>query len=133
MVDYDPIIVAELKARRVLAVFGDAGEPDFLEELKLKSAKMIISSIPEAETAINIMNYLKKIHSRAVFVTVAGAVSEAEKLYEAGTHFVIMPHYLGRRYLVEMLERHGFDKKKYNRERSRHQRELVLAGQEKTL
>ena len=127
VVDYDPAVVAELKKKGVAAVFGDAGESDFLEGLKLKTAKMVVSSIPDAETTINIATYLKRIHSRAVVVAVGGTVAEAEKLYAAGAHYVVMPHYLGRRYLAEMLERHGLEAKKYAKEKRRHIAELKTA------
>ena len=53
-------------------------------------------------------------------ILVASYSHEARKLYDMGATYVVMPPYLGRRYMTELVYKYGTVKRNYIRERQRH-------------
>ena len=59
VVDFNPAAATELTARHVPFIYGDAGDHDFLSDLKLEKAKLVISTIPDEDVSLQIVHYLK--------------------------------------------------------------------------
>lgn len=126
VVDYDPEVVEKLKRKKINTEFGDAGDLSFLETLPLSKSKLVISTIPEIEDNLTILKYLKKIKSKSAIIMVAEYYEDAKKLYREGADYVVMPPHLGRRYIGELVGEFRFDKKKYDREKKLHLKEISL-------
>lgn len=47
-------------------------------------------------------------------------VKDAEQLYHEGATYVIMPPYLGRRFIIDVFSKFKLDKRKYQVEKKRH-------------
>ena len=106
VIEHDPDVIEVLQQKNIPYRYGDAGDPDFLEELKINSADLVISTIPDLETNHIVVSVSKRNNKNPVDVTVAHRISNALELYEAGADYVILPHFLGGKYAASLLRRH---------------------------
>ncbi len=116
VVDYNPKKIIELTKKKINCVYGDAKDKDFVNDISLGKAKLIISTITDIETNIIIKKALKKINSKATFIAVSEQIQETLDLYNEDIDYVIMPHLLGGKYMSEMIERNKMDKTSYHEE-----------------
>src|SRR3989338_4024329 len=61
VVDYNPRVILSLEKVGVNCIYGDAADSDFLSELPLNKAKIIISTIPQEEANITLRDKLKEL------------------------------------------------------------------------
>src|SRR3989338_3411444 len=124
VVDYDPERIKRLKSRGIDCLYGDVSDADFLEEIKLDHARVIVSTIPESEINLIIINKIRKKNQKAIIILTARQISDAFELYDAGADYVILPHFLGGDYTTKIIEKSGEDKSQYKEEKKKHLREL---------
>ena len=86
----------------------------------------MISTIPEIETNLLIMNRIKEVNKKAIIVVVSHEIEEAERLYEDGATYVIMPHFLGGQHFSTMLERNKLKMDKFLKEKIAHLEHITL-------
>ncbi len=124
VVDYNPQTIQRLTEERIPCVYGDAGDPEFLENLPLGTTKMVVSTVPDRETNCLLIRKVKNKNKRALVLVVASTVEDALMLYKEGATYVIMPYFLGGKHAAAMIERHGFQLRKFVQERIIHLRHL---------
>jgi len=127
VVDYNPKVILSLEKEGVNCIFGDAGDKDFLGEICLDRAKLVISTIPDESSNWLIKEKLSEINSKATFIATAEQPRDALDLYEAGADYVIIPHHLGGQYAANMIESYHTNKEKYRAEGEKHIKELKEA------
>lgn len=132
IVDYNPLSIKRLKELKLPYRFGDAQDIEFLSELPLPKAKMIVSTIPDHATNMLIIKYLKKINPRAISIVISDTVTQARNLYKEGATYVMMPHYLGARVIAQMIRKKKLEKVKYQIEQKLHKKDLALLTYETT-
>lgn len=103
VVEHDPEVTGKLAFEKVPHEFGDASDPDFLEELNMGQARLIVSTIPEFETNRLILQIAKRHRTDIVVMLVAHRVDEALELYEEGADYVVLPHFLGGSYAASLV------------------------------
>ncbi len=124
VIDYNPKVILSLLEHKINAIYGDAGDKNFLNELKLDKVKLIISTIPEEGTNVAIIEKLKEINSSAVFMATAEEPRIAFDLYSEGVDYVIIPHHLGGDYASDMIKNFKTEKSKYKQAGKDHLHEL---------
>ncbi len=124
VVDIDPHLVHQLQSKQVLARFGSADDPVLLDSLNVSQLKLVISTIPNTATNLFLVTYMRKHVPKASLIVVAQHPKEAQALYEAGADYVVMPTYLGRRFMVDLFKKNVFDHTKYQNEAEHHRRDL---------
>lgn len=115
IIDNNPLIINKLQDKKLQCLFGDASDVDFLQTLKLINLKMIVSTIPDREINLTLLDFLKKKRVNAVEIMLSNQKEEAEILEKAGADYVILPHYLGKQIVGEIISRKGFNKKNWHR------------------
>ena len=113
IVDYNPKVVLALNDQKIDAIFGDAANINFLEEIDLDKAKLIISTIPEESTNLAINEMLEEKNSKAAFIATAEQPRTALDLYEAGVDYVLIPHHLSGEYASSIVKQFKDQKEKY--------------------
>ncbi|KKS61089.1 MAG: Sodium/hydrogen exchanger [Candidatus Collierbacteria bacterium GW2011_GWE2_42_48] len=58
-IDFDPDIIKELTGKGINCIYGDAEDSEFLEEISIGRAKIVISTIPEFETNNFLVNKVR--------------------------------------------------------------------------
>lgn len=124
IIDHNPKTVLALSKWGINAIYGDAADKNFLSEIPLEKAKLIISTIPEEDCNQIIRERLDEIHSEAAFIATAEQPREALDLYESGADYVIVPHHLGGDFVSAVIKQFKLDKGKYKGLGRKHQKEL---------
>jgi Kef-type K+ transport system membrane component KefB len=116
VIDYDPKRIARLEKMGIDCRYGDAEDLEMLAELTHEHMKMGISTIPNLETNLLLLNTLKQSNPHIIFAVVAQTTADALSLYEAGATYVVLPHHIGGDHMGSLIERHGLNPELSRRE-----------------
>jgi Kef-type K+ transport system membrane component KefB/Trk K+ transport system NAD-binding subunit len=124
VVDYNPELIPELTKKKINCRYGDIDDSEFLDELNLSKVKMAISTIPDFETNLLLINKIRQTNKKAIIMVVSHNIEEANILYDKGATYVIMPHFLGADYTSMMINKHGMNINKFLKEKKKHIKQL---------
>ncbi|HIE41233.1 MAG TPA: sodium:proton exchanger, partial [Candidatus Aenigmarchaeota archaeon] len=65
VVDYNPELIAELTRKKIKCRYGDVDDIEFLDELNLNKIKIAISTIPDFETNLLLINKIRQTNKKA--------------------------------------------------------------------
>ncbi|MCX8513662.1 MAG: NAD-binding protein [Candidatus Pacebacteria bacterium] len=115
VVDYNPDTAKDMRGENINFKYGDADDIEFLNEIQFTKAKLIISTIPNINTNLLLLSEYGKKNRTGDIIIFAQNKREAERLYENGASYVIIPHYLGANHISQILE--NAENGKYNFEK----------------
>jgi Kef-type K+ transport system membrane component KefB len=124
VVDYNPEMVKELSNLKVTTEYGDAGDINMLETFDFSVLELAVSTIPHFETNQLIVEEIRKHNKKASLMIVAHSIKDALNLYKMDVDYVILPHFLGGRYAVDMLSKIGSKRSKFTALKKKHLRYL---------
>lgn len=104
IVDFDPHVIRELAALGEPAVYGDAGDEVFLEELKVNQARLIISTIPDFAISSALLTFLKARRFSGVVIVSVHTENDAQECDALGATYVIIPSVLSGKKFSELLD-----------------------------
>jgi Kef-type K+ transport system membrane component KefB len=117
-VDFDPDIVKTLRDHSLPVFYGDITEEAIQEFISLDKASVVVSTIPDMKDSLSLLSSVLKKGGRARVILTAESEKEAEELYKEGADYVILPHFLGGKELVDILSKdHSFSSLKKLKER----------------
>jgi voltage-gated potassium channel Kch len=96
-------VIESLQRKDISAIYGDAGDSEFLSDIRAHLAKLIISTIPDISTTLSLLHYLKQRKFRGVVIVTVKTNEEAQKCYQSGATYVIVPRILGAHKFRELL------------------------------
>ncbi len=120
VVDFNPKSISALKQKNIPHRYGDAGDVEFLGEVGLEHAKIIVSTIPDMETKLLILREYRKVSPHGVVLLTARTGEQARLLYTEGASYVVMPHHLGAHHAAELITAHKFDASKFKECKDEH-------------
>ncbi len=120
VVDYDPEIIDYLDTQGIRHAYGDATDEEFLEEINASKAKIVVSTMTDHGMNQLLLNSIRKQNSDNVFICHADGFEEADRLYDAGASYVILPHFLGSERISGYIQKHGIDKNMFESFRKKH-------------
>jgi len=103
VIEHDPEAIGKLSLDKIPHEFGDAGDPDFLDEINVRQANLVVSTVPEMETNRLVLAAAKRDNKDAIVMLVAHRIDDALELYESGADYVILPHFLGASYASSLV------------------------------
>lgn len=124
VIDYDPSIIRHLTQLEIPCKYGDANDHEFLEELSLERAKLVVSTLIDTETNLLIVSTAHKENKKAIIITRAESIEEADQLYRAGATYIMMPHYISSSHTSSLISKHGFDLSLFIKEQEKHRLDL---------
>ncbi|MEX1113583.1 MAG: cation:proton antiporter [Patescibacteria group bacterium] len=124
VIDFDPEVIRKLELRGVDCRYGDATDVEFLQDIGVGSARIVVSTLPDFESNLLLVKTVRQNNKNAVVMALSHSVAQTEALYRHGASYALMPHYLGAEYASKMIRRFGLDHAKYSRHRSRHLKTL---------
>ena len=115
VIDFNPDVIQKIKALQlrsgqagqVKSLFGDISDFEIRERAALDAAKLVISTVSDAEDNIALISQVKKLARGGdgpKVVVVAHDDREEKELYKAGADYVIQPHVLGGKHLAHMIK-----------------------------
>lgn len=120
VVDYDPDVIDLLEEQKIHYLYGDATDIEFLEEVCLDKAKLVVSTVTDHATNKFLVQYIESINPKAVIICHSDTPSEAAELYELGASYVMMPHYIGSEKIGAFIKRNGYNKTEFKKFREKH-------------
>ena len=124
VVDYNPEVIRKLTAESIDCIYGDADDTDFLEGLPFVSAKLVVSTVPDYETNLLLIDKVKQVNKKIIIVAVSHDIKEAQELYRAGASYVIMSHFLGGSYASLLITKYGLRLSSFLKEKKKHLNQL---------
>lgn len=109
VLDFNPQLVDTLLKEKIPVIYGDIEDPEVLDSLNLRQARMIISTSP---TLADNKLLLEELHFRGVNVPIivrSETVQGARSLYKAGADYVIIPNILAGDWLLQLIKDHFGD------------------------
>ena len=94
---------------------------------------MVVSTIPDQETNLLLIECVKATNPNCIVIVRAHSIEEALDFYKKGANYVLTPHFLGGEYVANMIDELKVDEKGYEEERKKHMKmlmERVEEGQE---
>ena len=126
VVDFDTMAVKKLQDRGIPHFFGDLTEVEFLEELPIKEAKMIISTLPKAEDQIMLIKYVRDVNDKALMLANLSHKGYLEEMYQAGADYILMPHLQAGMWMAEILKNNSWSRQTFKKLTNMQKRELKL-------
>ncbi len=120
VVDYDPEIIEGLEKKNIPYIYGDATDPEMLEEAGVSSAKLIISIIDDHETNKFLLSTVEQVNPNCVVISTADSISQAAELYTLGAGYVMLPHYIGSEKIGAFIRKSGLKKSEFRKFRDEH-------------
>lgn len=120
VVDYDPTVIDYLEQKNIEYIYGDATDPDLLDELNLRHTRLIVSTISDTATNRYLATWLSDNNPAAVFISTANNAAEAAALYERGASYVMLPHYIGSEKISSFIRRSELNKTAFRDYREHH-------------
>ena len=102
VIDFNPDVVKDLNKENILNVFGDITDPDVQKKAGIDRAELIISTVPDIEDNITLLQSLKGKNKKVIVV--AQDVDEAKTLYKEGAYYVILPYLVGGVHLARIIK-----------------------------
>jgi Kef-type K+ transport system membrane component KefB/Trk K+ transport system NAD-binding subunit len=124
VIDHNPQIINDLKNRKINCIYGDASDIEFISNFNLKDVKLFISTIPNFEINLLLLENLRKINNTATVILTSNNIDNAMELYKEGADYVILPHFLGGDYVSSMIENYDGNLQELLREKVKHINEL---------
>jgi len=103
IVDFDPDIVQKFKKQGYACLVGDISDEEIIEEANLSKAKLIISTSPNFDDNMTLLESLAENNSAAKTIIRAETEEEAELLYKKGVDYVLLPHFTSGQYLGKTI------------------------------
>lgn len=126
VVDFDTMAIKKLQERKIPHFFGDLTEIEFLEELPLKEAKIVISTLPKADDQIMLIKYVRKYNKNALVLANLSHKAFLEEMYGAGADYILMPHLQAGIWMAEVLRKNSWDRRTFKKLTDMQKRELQL-------
>ena len=120
VVDFDPSSIEKMRAGGIPHRYGDADDVNFLEEIKMREAEIVISTIPDFKTNLGLVAYYHNHNPKGIIIVVSHDIQNTKELYEHGASFVVMPQYLGAQYASNMVQTHGIIASAFEQEKQKH-------------
>ncbi|MBW2995180.1 NAD-binding protein, partial [Candidatus Woesearchaeota archaeon] len=118
--DYNPETIMNLAKEGIDCKYGDANDLELLNELNFSKAKMVISTIPDFDTNLLIINRTRVSNKKTVIIVLSHDIDNAVELYDRGATYVITPHFLGGHHAATLIEKHGLNINKFLKEKVNH-------------
>lgn len=122
IVDYDPEAIDHLKSQGLNYEYGDITDIEFLDEIGIENAKLIVSTITDFQTNLFLTTHIHAMNKNAIIIPHSENTEEAARLYEHGATYVMMPHYIGSERVSQMIRRRTLRKSDFVPAREKHLR-----------
>lgn len=103
VIDFDPEVIAFLRKHKIDCLFGDIVDQEIFDKANLESAKLVISTSPDLEDGLALLEELNKLSRRPKVILRAETEKDASILYSRGADYVLLPHFTSGQYLGKTI------------------------------
>lgn len=107
VVDFNPVVFANLTARGIKVQYGDISQRETLVHAGIDKAEILVSSIPDfllkGSTNERLVRQLRSLNPTAVIIAPADTLADVPRLYEAGADYAMLARLTEARDLCDVL------------------------------
>ncbi len=101
VIDFDPVVVSEMKKKGVSSLFADITDPDLFDHIDLSDTKVIISTSPNISDNLLI---IEKLKGRNIDIILrAETEDDAKELYGKGADYVLLPNFSSGQFIGSVI------------------------------
>jgi len=126
VIDYNPEIISKLLEKKIDCRFADVEDPGVFADLNLSKTQMVISSIKSTEINLQLIAKVRQFNRKCIIIVLSENRDPCLDLYSHGATYVITPDFLESDHTFSLIEKHGFDPKRFLGERLRHLKKLQI-------
>lgn len=104
ILDFNPDVVHHYQSDGYTAICGDITDPFIQELTNLRKASMIISTVPDLNDNLAILEFVKHNRKRIKLILVAEDENDAKQLYNLGADYVLLQHFVGGIHLADIID-----------------------------
>jgi len=108
VIDFNPLVHAQLKARGIQVIYGDISQRDTLLHAGLAHAEVLVCTVPDSLlkgiTNEKLVRSLRQVNPTARIIAPAEVLDDARQLIDAGASYVCVGRVLEGRELLEALK-----------------------------
>jgi Trk K+ transport system NAD-binding subunit len=108
VIDFNPEVFQKLTAMGIKTVYGDIGNIETLRNAGIGGVKVIISTISDTMLKgtdnLKIIIKLRKLNPHARIIVSAESPARANRMYNAGADYVLLPRMLTAWHLLEVVQ-----------------------------
>ena len=101
-------------------MYGVIENLEVLKRINFRDAKFIISTVPDVDDNMVLIEHAKKVNRNGVVIVTADNAHDAAELYEGKADYVIVPKIMSGELISGFLERHLSDRKYIEKMREKH-------------
>ena len=120
VIDYDPQVAETLERESIPYMYGDATDPELMDEVGVEHAKLIVSTFTDFAITHQVIDSIATLNPKAVIICHATNQEEAIQLYSLGATYVMIPHYIGSEKVSAFLKKNGLDKDQFDNFKQKH-------------
>lgn len=120
VVDYDPEVIEHLEQQGIRHAYGDATDPELLDEIGIDKAKLVVSTVTDLATNLALLRILRHENPHSVFICHADNYDHAAELYNLGATYVMLPHFIGSEQISAFIKKHGLSQQAFDNYRQKH-------------
>jgi len=133
IVDFNPERVKTLIDEGMPCIYGDVGDIEVLDKLRLKKAEMVVSTVVDDEDSMLLISEAKASNKRTPVIVTAENVREALELYDYGADYVIVPRMLSGIVVSDLMEGHFARGHRLEAVKDKHIKELLKVEHEESV
>ena len=103
-VDFDPEVIKNLRGAKTPAIYGDIADLEIQELAGFKTARLVISTVPDFKENAEIVSVLRRINKDARTILTAQNERDARRLYLLGADYVLLPHFVGGDEIAKIID-----------------------------
>ena len=108
MIDFNPEVIAKLRARGIDVVYGDISQRDVLEHAGARHAETILCTLPDSvlrgTSNRKLLRQLRELNPDARIIVPAERIADVAAFYKEGASYVMTPRLLEARDLLSVLD-----------------------------
>lgn len=133
VVDFNPEVITRLIDEDVHCTYGDIGDMEILKRINLSEADMVISTVPNEEDSMLLIEETKKLNPKALVFVTADTLDQALELYDLGADYVFLPRMLSGGKASELIREHARKPDKISVLKLKHIQDLEYIKEEELL
>ncbi len=102
-VDFDPEALARWRRKGMVVIYGDAGDPGFIEQLPVDKTRWFVSTVRDQNLSLDLLHLLCARGCPGRIVLSARSQDDARQLSAAGAHVVLRPFHDAAEYAADVL------------------------------
>jgi Kef-type K+ transport system membrane component KefB len=109
VIDFNPLVLQELKRRGIKCLYGDVANVDMLHQARIRSAKVVACTISDAilrgTTNLRLLRQVRRLCPNTQIIAAADNISSAVELYQKGADFVYIARLHSARQMADLITR----------------------------